>query len=172
MPGLVRENLFEAFVGVLVVLLAVWFLFFAWDRTGGGAADGIHVKALFPSANGVAVGTDVRVAGLKVGTVSNQKLDRGSWQAELTLTLDKGVQIPSDSSAAITSEGLLGGSFIALQPGGATTPLKDGDTILDTQGSVDMMGLIGSFINKGGSGDSASSGGNTSGSGMEAPAAQ
>lgn len=174
MPGLVRENLFEAFVGVLVVVLAVWFLFFAWDRTGGGLNDSIHVKALFPAANGVSVGTDVRVAGLKVGTVAAQKLDPGSWQAELTLALDRDVRIPSDSSAAITSESLLGGSYIALQPGGSETPLKNGDTILDTQGSVDMMGLIGSFINKSDSpSNPAPSGGKTaSASGMEAPAAQ
>lgn len=174
MRGLVRDNLFEALVGVLVVLLAVWFLFFAWDRTGGGLNRTIEVKALFPAANGVSVGSDVRVAGLKVGTVAGQRLDRESWQAELTLALDQKVQIPSDSSAAITSEGLLGGTYIALQPGGSETALKNGDTILDTQGSIDMMGLIGSFINKSG-GDSnsgAAAAPAQATGGMEAPAAQ
>lgn len=169
MPGQIRDNLFEALVGVLVVLLAGWFLFFAWQRTGGGLADTIEVKALFPAANGVSVGSDVRVAGLKIGTVAGQRLDPDSFQAELTLALDRKVHIPSDSSAAITSEGLLGGTYIALLPGGAETPLKSGDTILDTQGSVDMMGLIGSFINSGGS----SGGGASEPAGnAEAPAAQ
>ncbi len=170
MPGLVRDNLFEALVGVLVVLFAGWFLFFAWDRTGGGLNHAIEVKALFPAANGVAVGSDVRVAGLKVGTVAGQRLDRESWQAELTLAIDRDVSLPSDSSAAIASEGLLGGSFISLQPGGSETPLKNGDTILDTQGSIDMMSLIGSFINN--SGGSAKSSETAGSGGTAAPAAQ
>ena len=150
MRGLLRDNLLEAAVGLLVVLLAGWFILFAWNRTGGGARDSIQVKAMFPAANGVSVGTDVRVAGLKVGSVAAQRLDPASYQAEVTLALNRSVNIPSDSSAAITAEGLLGGTYIALQPGGAPTRLKDGDTILDTQGSVDMMSLIGGMINRSG----------------------
>jgi phospholipid/cholesterol/gamma-HCH transport system substrate-binding protein len=149
---LIRENGADALIGLLVVLLAIWFVFFAWSRTGGGGpADALRVQALFPNAAGVNVGTDVRVAGLKIGTVAAQKLDPASYQVDVTLALDPAVKIPKDSSAAITSEGLLGGTFIALVPGGDTTPLKTGDTIVDTQGSVDMMGLIGQFINKSGS---------------------
>lgn len=150
MRSILRENIVEALIGLLVVLLAIWFVTFAWQRTGGGLRDAMHVTALFPSANGVAVGTDVRVAGLKVGAVAAQRLDPQSYQAELVLALDRGLAIPSDSTAAITAEGLLGGTYIALLPGGAATPLKDGDTLFDTQGSVDMMGLIGSFINRSG----------------------
>ena len=150
MRGLLRENLFEALVGLLVVLLACWFVYFAWGRTGDSFGPRFHVTALFPAANGVQVGTDVRVAGLKVGTVTAQKLDPASYQAEVTLALDADVKVPADSSAAITSEGLLGGTYIALVPGGAAESLKEGDSILDTQGSVDMMGLIGGLINRGG----------------------
>lgn len=149
-----RDNLFEALVGFLVLLLAAWFLYFAWGRTGGSIGQTIHVKALFPAANGVDVGTDVRIAGLRVGSVTAERLDPESFQAELTLALDREVKVPSDSSAAITSEGLLGGTHVALLPGGSDAPLNDGDMILDTQGSVDMMSLIGSVINRpsGGSG--------------------
>lgn len=166
MQGAVREHLFEAVVGLAVVLLAGWFLFFAWQRTGGGLHETIRVKALFPAAAGVAVGTDVRIAGLKVGSVVGQRLDPESYQAELTMALDGKVKVPSDSSAAITSEGLLGGTFVALQPGGADTPLKNGDTILDTQGSVDMMGLIGSFINNPKSSEGSGSGSGAAGGTM------
>lgn len=149
---MLRENLLEAVVGLLVVLIAGWFIWFAWERTGGGAGrDAIRVSALFPAANGVSVGTDVRVAGLKVGSVAAQRLDPESYQAEVVLALDPDVAIPSDSSAAITAEGLLGGTYVALIPGGAGTQLKDGDMIFDTQGSVDMMGLVGSLINRSGS---------------------
>ena len=134
-----REHLVEALTGLLVVVLAISFAWFAWMRTGGGVAAGaIKVVALFPNMTGVEVGTDVRVAGLKVGTITEQ-------------ALDPEVKIPVDSSAAITSEGLLGGSYVALIPGGDTVPLKSGDVITDTQGAMDMMGLVGQFINRSGS---------------------
>jgi phospholipid/cholesterol/gamma-HCH transport system substrate-binding protein len=151
MQTLFRENLGEALVGLFVVLFAVLFVWFAWNRTGGGTKAGaIHVTALFPNSTGVNVGTDVRIAGLKVGTVTRQILDQQSFQVKLTLALDPAVKVPADSSAAITSEGLLGATFIALLPGGDTAPLKDGDTIADTQGAMDLMGMVGQFINKSG----------------------
>ncbi|ARS27059.1 outer membrane lipid asymmetry maintenance protein MlaD [Sphingomonas sp. KC8] len=148
MKTVLRENGVEALVGLLVVAFAAWFALFAWDRTGGGARAGAtQVKALFPNAAGVNVGTDVRVAGLKVGTVSEQHLDPESYQVVATLAIDPKVKIPSDSSAAITSEGFLGATYIALLPGGSETPLKTGDTIIDTQGATDLMGMIGQFVN-------------------------
>jgi phospholipid/cholesterol/gamma-HCH transport system substrate-binding protein len=149
MKGLFRENAGEAIVGLLVVILAAAFILFAWNHTGGnGHTDGYKVSALFPNASGVNVGTDVRVAGLKVGSVTGQKLDPQSFQVAVTLALDPAVKLPADSSAAITSEGLLGSTFIALTPGGSQTLLKSGDTITDTQGAMDLMALIGQFINK------------------------
>ena len=152
MRTLLKENYVEALIGLAVVALAIWFTFFAWGRTGGGAAsDGIAVTALFPSAAGVTVGTDVRVAGMKIGTVSAERLDPKSYQAEVTLSLNPSVKIPADSSAAIASEGLLGATYISMTPGGDPTPLKNGDMIVDTQGALDLMSIIGSFVNRSGS---------------------
>lgn len=148
MKTVLRENGVEALVGLLVVALAAWFALFAWDRTGGGARAGAtQVVAMFPNAAGVDVGTEVRVAGLKVGTVAEQHLDPQSYQVATTLAIDPKLKIPSDSSAAITSEGFLGATYIALLPGGSETPLKTGDTIIDTQGATDLMGMIGQFMN-------------------------
>lgn len=151
-----RDHLWETLAGLAVVALAVWFVLFAWSRTGGGqSASAIHVTAMFPNASGVSVGTDVRIAGLKVGAVSGQRLDPKTYQAELVLALDPDAKVPADSSASITQEGLLGGTYISLAPGGDPTPLKDGDAILETQGSLDLMSLIGQFINKSGDGQGA-----------------
>ncbi len=149
MKTLFRENIGEAIVGVLVVVLAVWFVMFAWDRTGGGQRVGsIKVAALFPNASGVSQGTDVRISGLKVGSVTKLSLDPQSYQVKVEIALNPDVKLPADSSAAVTSEGLLGSTFIAFTPGGSTTLLKTGDVITDTQGSMDLMALIGQFINK------------------------
>lgn len=168
MQGALRERLTEALVGLAVVLLALWFVAFAWQRTGGGGGSGsaVHVTALFPNASGIGIGTDVRIAGLKVGSVAAQKLDPKTWQAEVVLALDPATRVPADSTAVITSEGLLGGTYIQLVPGADETPLKNGDTIVDTQGSLDLMSLIGQFINRTGDDKGSSPGG--SGSGMEA----
>ncbi|MCG2842143.1 outer membrane lipid asymmetry maintenance protein MlaD [Sandaracinobacter sp. RS1-74] len=156
MPQLLKDHVAEALTGLAVVAIAIWFLVFALGRTGSTGTDSYSLTARFPNAAGIAVGSDVRVSGLKVGTVTRQKLDPASFQAVVTLTVDKAVQLPLDSSAAITSEGLLGGSFIALVPGGDSEHLAPGDEITDTQGATDLMGLIGSVINR--SGEKASDG--------------
>ena len=157
MRSLAREHGAEALIGLLVVLVAVWFGWYAFQRTGGGrVSNAIQVSALFPNASGINAGTDVRVAGIKIGQVSDVKLDPKTFQAEVKLAIDPNSKLPDDSSAAIASEGILGGTYMNLIPGGSSTPFKNGDTILDTQGSVDLMSMVGQFINKSG-GDSAKS---------------
>src|SRR3546814_4397338 len=101
---------------------------------------------------------------MTVGQVVASSLDPETWQARLTLSIDPKVSVPADSSAVITSEGIMGGSFVALVPGGDPVPLKDGDLIIDTQGSVDLLSMIGQFINQsGGIGQNGNGGGNETG---------
>jgi phospholipid/cholesterol/gamma-HCH transport system substrate-binding protein len=158
MGQLLKEHLAEALAGLAVIGIAAFFLIFALGRTGASGTDSYELKARFPNAAGINVGSDVRVSGMKVGTVTAQALDPQSYQAVVTLSVDDNVKLPLDSSAAITSEGLLGGSFIALVPGGDPEQLAPGDEITDTQGATDLMGLIGSVINRSGEGDKAGSG--------------
>lgn len=151
MRALLKENVVEALVGLLVVVVAIWFVLFAYGRTAaGGSGSGYIVSARFPNSTGVSIGTDVRVSGIKIGTVTAQRLDPKTFQAVLQLRVADDVKFPIDSSAAITSEGILGGSYIALTPGGDTAMLKPGDEISDTQGAQDLMALMGQFINRSG----------------------
>lgn len=152
MRALFRDNIVEAAIGLLVLLVATWFVVFAYHRTSGAdSGGGYTVSARFPNVSGVSPGTDVRLSGMKVGTVSAAAIDPKTYQAVLKLSLDDSVKLPVDTAAAITSEGILGGNYVAMQPGGDPKMLKDGDEITETQGSVDLMGLIGSFVNKSGS---------------------
>lgn len=148
MATMLRENVVEALLGAAVIVVAVWFVVFAYGRTSAESRGGYAVLARFPNVTGVATGTDIRVSGIKVGVVSGQKLDPKSYQAVVTMRVDDAVKLPIDSSAAITSEGILGGSYISLTPGGDSEMLRPGDEITDTQGATDLMGLIGSVINK------------------------
>lgn len=151
MRALFKENVVEALVGLVVVVVAIWFVTAAYARTSaGGAGSGYLLTARFPNSTGVSVGTDVRVSGIKIGKVEAQRLDPKTYQAVLQLRVADNVKFPTDSSAAITSEGILGGSYISLTPGGDRTLMKSGDEIQDTQGAQDLMALMGQFINRSG----------------------
>lgn len=160
MNQMFRQNLVEAVTGFLVLVVAVIAVLFFYQRTS--ASDlGEHytVSALFQNAAGVNVGTDVRVSGVTVGSVVSHSLENEfPFRAKLGLAISEQYKLPLDSSASITSEGILGGTYIALSPGGAPETLRDGDQIMDTQGSVDLMSMVGQYINntggEGGSGDS------------------
>jgi phospholipid/cholesterol/gamma-HCH transport system substrate-binding protein len=154
MRALLKENVIEALIGGIVVLVAVFFVNFAWERTQAGrGGDGYVLTARFPSVAGISPGADVKLAGIKVGQVVAQRLDPASYQAILEIAVQPGLDLPIDSSAAITSEGLLGGNFVSLSPGAEEIMLKPGEEIIETSGAADLMGLIGSVVNRSG-GDS------------------
>ena len=138
-----KSDALETLVGAAVVAVALAFLAFAWLGSGlGGTSGGYRVSAQFDNIDGITVGTDVRIAGIKVGTVVGQQLDPKSYQARLMIQLKPEVKLSDDTSAKITSEGLLGAKFVALEPGGSEGKLKEGSEISYTQGSVDMWNLI------------------------------
>ena len=125
-----KSDVLETLVGAAVVAVALAFLGFAWVSTGiGGASGGYRVSAQFDNIDGINIGTDVRIAGIKVGTVVGQTLDPKSFQARLVMQLKQGINLADDTSAKVTSEGLLGAKFVALDPGGSEGKLKDGSEI-------------------------------------------
>ena len=137
----------EIAVGVVVLAAAAGFLIYALSHAGGGgSAGGYQVSARFGEVGALAPGADVRVAGVKVGAVSRVELDPKTYLARATFTLNKDVKLPADSTAKITSDGLLGGQHVSIAPGGAAEDLKAGSEITNTQGAVDLFGLIGQMM--------------------------
>ncbi len=141
-----QSNLVETLIGAVVVIIAGVFLFYGYSTSGMRSTAGYHVKAEFDRVDGLANGSDVRLSGIKIGTVVAQRIDPSNYQAIVTLSLAPDVKIPDDSSAKITSESLLGSNYISVTPGGSSEFLKDGSEISFTQGSVDLMGLISQAI--------------------------
>ena len=132
---------------LVVLAAAAGFLIYALEHAGGGgSAGGYQVSARFGEVGALAPGADVRVAGVKVGAVSRVELDPKTYLARATFTLNKDVKLPADSTAKITSDGLLGGQHVSIAPGGAAEDLKAGSEITNTQGAVDLFGLIGQAI--------------------------
>ena len=142
-----RDQWAETVVGAAVLAAAAGFLIYALGHTGGGTVKGgYELVARFGEVGALAPGADVRVAGVKVGAVSRIELEPKTFLAKATLTLDPTVHLPADSTARITSDGLLGGSHVAVSPGGAVQDLKPGGEFLNTQGAVDLFGLIGRVL--------------------------
>ena len=136
----------ETFIGLLVVVVLAGVVFFAYTTSGRGSVNGYDVKASFTSADGIAPGTDVRLNGIKIGSVASMDLDPKTYQAIVHFTIKNDVQLPDDSSVKVTSTGLLGSPFLAVTPGGDDKMLKSGGVITNTQGAIDLMGLLGRFI--------------------------
>ncbi|MDR3509849.1 MAG: outer membrane lipid asymmetry maintenance protein MlaD [Caulobacteraceae bacterium] len=137
----------ETGLGAVVLAAAGGFLFYALSAGAIHAGSrGYEVTAKFGQVGALATGADVRVAGVKIGTVSDIKLDPKTFMAVTRFTLDPTIKLPADSTAKVTSDGLLGGSHITVEPGGAQENLKAGDEFQNTQGSVDLFGLIGQFL--------------------------
>lgn len=155
-----RGTLVETLIGAIVLVVAAWFLYFAYSRTETGPIGGYHVLARFDKVGDLTVGADVRMSGIKIGSVVNQRLDDKTYEAVVEMSIESNVKLPEDTTAKVAMAGLLGGSYVALEPGGSPDMLADGDSITYTQGAVDLMGLLGRFIY-----GSADSGGSSSGSG-------
>jgi phospholipid/cholesterol/gamma-HCH transport system substrate-binding protein len=151
------ENTSEVVAGGLVLAAALAFLVYAAQATGWGEDPETYaLTASFRSVEGITVGTDVRLAGVKVGTVTGLSLNPQTFFADARIALRKDVLLPDDSTVLISSEGLLGGSFVELLPGGSPDNLAPGGEIEDTQGAVSIISLMMKFAG-GGSDEAAGS---------------
>ncbi len=141
----------EVVVGGVVLATAVGFLVYAsqFADVSATGVDDYPLTASFRSAEGVGVGTDVRLAGVKVGTVTGLDLNAETFRAVATLTIRNGLALPEDTAAIIASEGLLGGNFVELLPGGSAFNFEPGDEIFDTEGSVSLVSLLLRFVTGG-----------------------
>lgn len=144
---MISRNLVETVVGAIVLGIAIFFAVLLWRFSDVGFGTGQYtIDAKFRSAEGITVGTDVRLAGVKIGSVSNLSLDPQTFQAIAQLSIKPEYQMPDDSAAIISSEGLLGGSFVEILPGGSYELMEDGSEFSETQGAVSFISLLMKFV--------------------------
>lgn len=142
-----NNTLVETLIGAAVIAIAAVFFVFAYTTSGVGKGQGGYsITAEFESIDGINVGSDVRMAGIKIGSVVDQKLNNESFQAIVTMAIDRTVKLPEDSSAKVTSEGLLGAKYIAIDAGGSEKAIADGGRLNFTQGSIDLWGMVNKFL--------------------------
>ncbi len=138
-----KSTTLETIVGAAIIAAAIAFFTFAYSVSGkGGAGGGYHISAEFDNVDGVSIGSDVRVAGIKVGTVVGQGLNSKSYQARIDMEIQNNIELSDDTSAKITAEGLLGSKFVALEPGGSETKIAEGGELSYTQGAIDIWSII------------------------------
>ncbi len=136
------RNAAETLIGALVLVVAIGFIVFAYGQTDIHTVRGYEVFARFTGVGSLTEGADVRISGIKVGNVLDQSIDPETYMARVSMSIDERIELPLDTTAQVATEGLLGGSYVKLEPGGELEMIADGGEITYTQAAADIVGLI------------------------------
>ena len=136
----------ETAVGAVVLVIAVWFLAFAYNSSELSPVRGYSLSAKFGGVGGLAPGNDVRIGGVKIGSVLEQRIDPNDYRAVVVFTVRNDLKLPEDTVAAITSDGLLGGKYLRLEPGHSQTMLAAGAALKTTRDALSLEDMLGRAI--------------------------
>ena len=136
----------ETAVGAVVLAIAVWFLVFAYNSSDFRPVAGYSLQAKFNGVGGLAPGNDVRIGGVKIGSVLDQRIDPADFRAVIVFTVRRDLKLPEDTVAAITSDGLLGGKYLRLEPGRAAAMLAANGTLKNTRDALSLEDMLGRAI--------------------------
>jgi phospholipid/cholesterol/gamma-HCH transport system substrate-binding protein len=144
-----KINFLDAFLGFTVLLITGLFIFYVYITldTKLFKSDGFSLHARFENIDGIVTGSKVKLSGVNIGTVKSISLEPESYYAFITMNFDKKFSFPDDTEASVQLEGLLGGSYISILPGGSDVMLLNGQEILYTQGSTSLLNLMLKFAN-------------------------
>ncbi|HIJ63137.1 MAG TPA: outer membrane lipid asymmetry maintenance protein MlaD [Rhodospirillaceae bacterium] len=140
------RHMIETIMGAVVLMVAIFFLSFAYSQADLGAVKGYQLSAAFSSVGGLANGGDVRINGIKVGTVSDQQIDPNTFEAVVHMSILPSIHLPADTAATIASEGLLGGKYVRLEPGHAKDTLAAGGVISQTKTYKSVEEMVAEII--------------------------
>ena len=141
-----NNNIVETILGAAVLLIAGFFVLYAYSVAGVSSQSGYILTANFNRVDGLVLGADIRLSGIKIGSVTKMDLDKESYQAIVEMTIDSDIRLYEGTAAKITSAGIFGSQYISLDPGGGEESLEEGDEIVDAVGAVDLVQLISKFI--------------------------
>lgn len=141
-----KRSVIETILGAVVLFVAAFFLIFSYRTADVSTGTGYDLVADFSSIGGLKIGDDVQISGVKVGSITNVTLNPETYLARVTITIDPDIKIPDDTAALISSESLMGGRYLALEPGGSDQILAPGGRIPFTQAPQNLEQLLGQFI--------------------------
>jgi len=141
-----KRSAIETVLGAVVLLVAGVFLFYSYETANVKRVSGYEVTADFSGIGGLGIGDDVQISGVKIGTITEVSLDPETYLARVRMNIEPGVKLPEDTAALISSESLLGGRYLALEPGGAEEMIPPGGRVPYTQAPQNLEQLLGQFI--------------------------
>ncbi|MBR1600878.1 MAG: MCE family protein [Alphaproteobacteria bacterium] len=136
----------ETIMGLVVLIIALLFLGFAYSVSDLQVVKGYTLNAEFMKVGGLSTGSDVRINGIKVGTVTGQNLNNNDYTVNVTFSISSDVKLPKDSTVAIVSDGLMGNKFVKIEPGKSKEYLKDGETFTKTKDFKTLEDMVGEII--------------------------
>lgn len=140
------RSLVETVMGAVVLLIAAFFLVFAYSTADLRAVEGYEVTARFYNIDGLGAGSDVRVGGVKVGSVIAQRLDQETYEALVVMSVKPEIDLPTDTEVSVATEGLLGGNYVRLVPGNSEQTVEPGGELVNTKDVVSLEQLLGKAI--------------------------
>lgn len=142
-----KQGTIETIVGFLILMLAFGFFIFAYNMSNfSKSTNGYELVADFQNIDGILKGSDIKIAGIKVGIVDKITLEHDNYYAVLHLKINKGVNIPTDSTALVSTTGILGSRYIKINPGANTENFANGDKIKITQPALNIEDLINKLV--------------------------
>ena len=136
----------ETIMGSVVLIVAAMFLIFAWNTADIQRVEGYELKASFLKVGGLSTGGDVRISGIRVGSVTDTHLDAQTYQANVSMSIKPDIELPTDTKAVVSSDGLMGGAFVRLEPGSSENMIEQGGRITNTQDLKSLEELVGEVI--------------------------
>ena len=141
-----KRSVVETILGAVVLFVAATFLWFSYNTADVKKVTGYEVTANFSGIGGLAIGDPVQISGVKVGSITDVTLNQETYLAEVHMSINPEIAIPDDTAALISSESLLGGKYLSLEPGGSEDMIEDGGSIDYTQAPQNLEQLLGQFI--------------------------
>lgn len=141
-----KHNWVEVIAGAVVLLVAIIFLGIIFQSSGRSSSATYPLIAEFPSAQGISVGTDVRMSGVAIGYVDDMRINTENYMAQLTLNIESDYPIPADSEVKVSSDGLLGGAYVEIIPGADIAALEEGENFLYSSGAVSLITLFSTLL--------------------------
>lgn len=142
-----KQAKLETIVGFVVLIIAFGFFAFAYNVSNASkGSSGYTLIANFQNVDGITEGSDVKLAGIKIGQVGKLVLHDDTYYASVKLLIDDSVSIPVDSRAIVSTSGLLGGKYIRINPGASDDNFVNGDKIKFTQSALNIEDLIGKLM--------------------------
>jgi phospholipid/cholesterol/gamma-HCH transport system substrate-binding protein len=141
-----QRNVIETILGAIVLLIAGMFLVFAYTNSDLRPVEGYRVIAKFNAIDGLTVGNDVRIGGVKVGTVVEQRVDQQDYLAIVTMTIRPDIKLPKNTRVSVSSDGLLGGKYVKLEPSSDQDLVAAGGELMSTVDVISLEELLGRVI--------------------------